>query len=102
MYVITQNDYSKQRTQNHDMSKSNHIREMSKHLCGLSFSYKTSYEATVFNKIPNQIFHYTCCTTPKLVMSLRGTFKHHCALATQHLLKKCCSGRESLATLCLS
>ena len=45
----------------------------------------------------NQIFHYTRCTTPKRVTSSRGPF--HCALATQLLLKKCCSGGEPLATV---
>ena len=48
----------------------------------------------------NQIFHYTRCTTPKRVTSLRGPSPRHCARATQLLSKKCRSGGEPLATLC--
>ena len=29
----------------------------------------------------NQIFHYTCCITPKCVTSLRGPFLRHCNTA---------------------
>ena len=36
----------------------------------------------------NQIFHYTCCNTPKRVTSWRGPFLRHCARATQLVSKK--------------
>ena len=49
----------------------------------------------------NQIFQYTPCNTPKRVTSLRGPSPRHCARAAQLLSKKCHSGGESLATLCL-
>ena len=49
----------------------------------------------------NQIFHFTRCKTPKRVTSLRGPFPRHCARAAQLLSKKCCSGREPWAALCL-
>ena len=49
----------------------------------------------------NQIYHYTRCNTPKRVTSLRGPSRRHCAGATQLLSKKCRSGGELLATLCL-
>ena len=49
----------------------------------------------------NQIFHYTRCFTPKRVTSWRGPSPRHCARATQLLSKKCRSGGEPLATLCL-
>ena len=48
----------------------------------------------------NQIFHYTRCSMPKRVTSLRGPSPRHCARATQLLSKKCCSSGEPLATLC--
>ena len=51
--------------------------------------------------IKYQIFHYTRCNTPKRVTSWRGPFPRHCARATQLLSKKCRSGGEPLATLCL-
>ena len=47
----------------------------------------------------HQIFHYTCCITPKRVTSLRGPSPRHCAWA-QLLSEKCCSGGKPLATLC--
>ena len=47
----------------------------------------------------NQIFHYTCCNTPKRVTSWRGPSPRHCARATQLLSKKYRSGGEPLATL---
>ena len=40
----------------------------------------------------NRIFHYTRCITPKRVTSLRGLSPRHCALASQLLSKKRCSG----------
>ena len=46
-------------------------------------------------------FIYTRCSTPKRVTSLRGPSPRHCARATQLLSKKCCSGGEPLAALCL-
>ena len=49
----------------------------------------------------NQIFHYTRWITPKRVTSWRGPSPRHCARATQFLSKKCRSGGEPLATLCL-
>ena len=52
------------------------------------------------NQSINQIFHYTCCITPKRVTSLRGPSPRHCARATQLFLKKCRSGVEPLTTLC--
>ena len=48
-----------------------------------------------------QIFHYTRCIMPKRVTSLRGPSPRNYTRATQLLLKKCCSGGEPLATLCL-
>ena len=47
-----------------------------------------------------QVFHYTCCITPKRVTSWRGPSPRHCAQAAQLHSKKCCSGGELLATLC--
>ena len=47
----------------------------------------------------SQIFHYTCCNTPKRVTSLLGPSPRHCTCATQLLSKKCCSGDKPLATL---
>ena len=49
----------------------------------------------------NQIFHYTRWITPKRVTSLRDPSPRHCDQATQLLSKKCRSGGEPLATLCL-
>ena len=51
--------------------------------------------------LKNQIFHYTCCNTPKRVTSWPGPSLRHCAWATQLLFKKCFNGGEPLATLCL-
>ena len=44
---------------------------------------------------------YSWCDTPKCVTSLWGPFPSPCTWATQVFLKKCCSGDEPLATLCL-
>ena len=46
------------------------------------------------------MFHYTRYTTPKRAMSSRGPSPHHCARATQ-LLLKCRSSGKQLAALCL-
>ena len=55
-----------------------------------------------FSWIPtNQIFHYTRCIMPKRVMSLRGPSPRQWARTAQLVLKKCRSGGEPLATLCL-
>ena len=54
-----------------------------------------------FNGTYLNIVYYTRCNTLKLVTSRRGPYLHHCAQATQLLSKKCHSGGEPLATLCL-
>ena len=67
-------------------------------------SYRNvGYIASIYNMSrvnTNQIFHYTCCITPKPVLSWRGPSLCYYAQATQLLSNKCCSGGKPLATLC--
>ena len=49
----------------------------------------------------NQILHCIRCITWKRITSWRGLSPRHCARATQFLSKKCLSGGELMATLCL-
>ena len=46
------------------------------------------FDFNIIRKTCNQIFHYTCCTTPKRVTSWRAPSLYHCAYATLLLLKR--------------
>ena len=64
--------------------------------------FSAFFKQRLINHIKYQIFHYTCCNTLNRVTSFRGPSPRHCARATQLLSKKCRSGGEPLATLCLN